>query len=881
MSELVSDLTPQDFRVPVLIEESAGLARHRDAVRLGVPMPRGLLRAASDAIVLDATGRILEHQTRALAVWPDGSVKWLLVDLLTSLGAHQSETVFVCPAGSATQADSPSTALLAIVARDGLLVVDTGRAIFEVGSNALLPKVRVGGVDCLAAAGARVRLSDGQGRNYEPVAGTAYIEEAGPIRASIVVEGGFGCGADVSPLLFKARFTFIRGEASLRLDFRVHNPQAAKHPGGLWDLADGGAVLFKDLSLELTPASAARELRWYSESSEQLVTLPVQAWSLYQDSSGGENWNSDNHLDAAGQLSVSFQGYRVKAGAGPDSIAVGKRATPCLHVIADMGQIAATALEFWQTFPKALRWDNDAIGVGLFPRESRGLFVLQGGERKAHTVVLDFPSAGQTTSIPRMQQPLRASVDPTWAQSSGVMGSFVAASLDRNTEYLQYVGSIIEGPNSFAAKRELIDEYGWRNFGELYADHEAVRHAGARPLVSHYNNQYDFIYGALIHFLRTGDSRWRQLGEESARHTMDIDIYHTDRDKAAFNHGLFWHTDHYQPAATCTHRTYSGRNGGGSSYGGGPSNEHNYTSGLLLYHYLSGDPEAAAAVQELAGWVIAMDDGANNVLGLIDSGPTGLASKTVDPAYHKAGRGAGNSINALLDAYRLSNERRYVDKAEELIRRCIHPDDDIAELQLTEPEFRWSYLVFLQVVGKYLDFKQEWGEADYAYHYACASLLHYARWMAEHEVPYKDVLNKVLLPTETWPAHDVRKSHVLHVAAGYMPAAERARVQQRADYFFARSVGDLLSFPTAFLTRPQVILCVYGHVQAYYQASPEGIVQGVHPAYSFGQPQSFTPQKQRLRASLRSKVRLLRGHIARAGLDKILALQRRFLPWRS
>ncbi len=43
--------------------------------------------------------------------------------------------------------------------------------------------------------------------------------------------------------------------------------------------------------------------------------------------------------------------------------------------------------------------------------------------------------------------------------------------------------------------------------------------------------------------------------------------------------------------------------------------------------------------------------------------------------------------------------------------------------------------MFLQSLGKYLDYKVELKQLDSTYAYARASLLHYARWMAEHEVP--------------------------------------------------------------------------------------------------------------------------------------------------
>jgi hypothetical protein len=436
------------------------------------------------------------------------------------------------------------------------------------------------------------------------------------------------------------------------------------------------------------------------------------------------------------------------------------------------------------------------------------------------------------------------------------------------------VHQIVEGPHAFVAKREIIDEYGWRNFGELYADHEAVHHEGPRPFVSHYNNQYDFIYGAFLQFQRSGDARWRQLMTQAARHLIDIDIYHTQDDKAAFNGGLFWHTDHYLPAATCTHRTYS-RSNGASDYGGGPSNEHNYTSGLLHYYYLTGDVEAALAVRELADWVLGLDDGTRTLFGLIDGGPTGGASRTLEASFHRPGRGAGNSINALLDAYELSRERTYLTKAEELIQRCIHPSDDIARLNLDDPEHRWSYLVFLQVLCKYLAKKKETGETDYGFHYARESLLRYAEWMADNEVPYQDVLHKVELPTETWPAHDVRKSHVLHVAAEYSARAQRTRLHERASFFFDRCLTDLLAFETAYVTRPLVILCVFGSIDDYFCRHANVEFENPLHNHAFGSPAAFVPQRARLRASMTTKQRVLASELGRVVKDVLHDLRSR------
>ena len=41
--------------------------------------------------------------------------------------------------------------------------------------------------------------------------------------------------------------------------------------------------------------------------------------------------------------------------------------------------------------------------------------------------------------------------------------------------YERLVETAIEGAESFVAKREIIDEFGWRHYGDIYGDHEAVR----------------------------------------------------------------------------------------------------------------------------------------------------------------------------------------------------------------------------------------------------------------------------------------------------------------------------------------------------------------------------------------------------------------------
>ena len=128
------------------------------------------------------------------------------------------------------------------------------------------------------------------------------------------------------------------------------------------------------------------------------------------------------------------------------------------------------------------------------------------------------------------------------------------------------------------------------------------------------------------------------------------------------------------------------------------------------------------------------------------------------------------------------------------------------------------------------------------YAYAQASLIHYAKWMLKHEVPYQQVMDKVKIPTETWPAQDIRKCNVFLFAAKHTEGDLRSAFLQKAGFFFHACVRDLLSYATSHLTRPIVLLLVNGYMRASFVSNPEqqGVILKEYP--DFGMPKSFAPQ---------------------------------------
>jgi hypothetical protein len=815
------------------------VVRRGEPVRHGVPFAPGVCRSVSELTLETAAGPV-PLQARALDRWMDGSVRWALLDYTADIhfGRHHG---YVLSRGPRRDPD----AMVRVLSVGASVHVDTGRARFTMAPNGPLPfaAARVDGISPLDMSRSGLEAEDESGRQLRPTVDRVRVEEAGPLRAVVCAHGRLASYGGNSVVEFECRLHFTAGSATVRIDLTLRNPQRAYHPGGIWELGDPGSLFLRDLALTFTPfgASSPARVRCSPEIDAPFEDCDAP-FELYQESSGGENWRSRVHVNRHGIVPHTRRGYVFRSG---ELKRPGLRATPVVTLQTERTFLALAVPAFWQNFPAAIESDGRAVSLRVFPGQYPDVHELQGGEQRTFTFYLAVaPDTVTDEPLAWCRAPLCASVRPDAYCDSGVVPYLLPEADEPYRDYAALTKEAVEGDNSFARKRESMDEYGWRHFGDVPADHEsALLPRGATPFISHYNNQYDAVFGFACHFMRTRDPRWWLLMDQLASHVADIDIYHTNRDKAAYNHGLFWHTSHYVDAGTCTHRSFPRADG---VSGGGPSAEQNYTSGLLLHYFLTGEPRSRAAVIELAEWVMAMDDGRRSPFRWLDGSDTGLASATHTPSYHGPGRGAGHSINALLDAHRLTAQARFLEKAEQLIRRCIHPDDDIDALELLDAERRWSYTAFLQAVGKYLDYKVERGQVDATYAYARESLLHYARWMARHEYPYLDKPEILEYPTETWAAQDIRKSVVLDLAAKYADASDWARFRERSEFFYRTALATLGRLSTRTLSRPLVLLLSYGFVRGHERVRPSLETARESLVDVFPPPVGFVPQKARV-----------------------------------
>jgi len=789
--------------ISIYLRNTQDVPHEGEVFQLGVPLVKACLPEGTQISLFDPnTSSAIPCQSDPMTYWPDGSVRWLKLRFLADLAPGQHRTLELRKCSTLTE---PRSALSYKATTTGL-EVDTGAGRFNLsprqpawtktGSAEPLPHelslISENGIPCRA-----ITESDW------------VVVEQGNVSLRCELTGWF-LQEEKQLAKFRCRLTFYHRSQLTEVETCLHNPRRARHPGGLWDLGDPGSIHFRSLVIQ-TRTPDITKVTMACEPGNPEVVQSNQNCLLYQDSSGGENWASTNHVDARGEITTRFRGYRLYS--GDEVCQEGTRARPIMRVNTTGKTVQASMAQFWENFPSSLGVQHGKAIIGLFPADTITSFELQGGERKTQTTYLyygDSPHALNWTQAPVIPilnaQQYQASMAFPWFQATVDKGPL---------EELIQLG--LEGPSDFFKKREIIDEYGWRNFGDIFADHESLYQSDTEtPLISHYNNQYDAIYGFARQFALSGDIRWYRLMNDLAAHVRDIDIYHTDEDRVEYNNGLFWHTDHYLPAHTSTHRTFSKHNDTSSTpgqTGGGPAEEHCYTTGLLYHYLLTGNIDSRRAVLELARWITGLHEGSGALteallkikryelpkLKLL------LKGRKLNPYRYSFNRGTGNYVNALIDAHLLDPASGWLEQAESVIRATVHPKDDIQARDLLSVEQRWSYLVFLLSLSRYIVVKKEAEKPDSAYQYALCCFRHYSRWMLQHERPFLTDPEQLEYPNHTWVAQDIRKSMILFQAIHFDPKY-RAEYLEKARQLLRYVTEELSNSKERSFSRVQIIL---------------------------------------------------------------------------
>jgi hypothetical protein len=208
----------EEKRVTVTAPEGPG------PVGCGLPIPRGELGSAANVSVLDRSGAAIPVQSRAMAVWPDGSVKWLYLDF------PQTSPPYTVVYGSRVH-PAAATSAVSVKRTERGIEVDTGAVRFLVpGSKfGILSEVSRKGRTVQAGPIAAAVVEAG-GKMWDasalPVA-KIEIEREGPLHAVILVATRTPpSGKAASGFAHSARIHAYAGSAVVGIDYFVANTDA-------------------------------------------------------------------------------------------------------------------------------------------------------------------------------------------------------------------------------------------------------------------------------------------------------------------------------------------------------------------------------------------------------------------------------------------------------------------------------------------------------------------------------------------------------------------------------------------------------------------------------------------------------------------------------
>lgn len=526
------------------------MARLATPIRLGVPLPVGLVPAASVASVVDGD-RHLPAQVRVVSRWPDGSARWVLADFQTALAASESRSVQLQFTAAPTAAPR-----LHLERTPVGLHIDTGALQFVVPDDGTTLLQDVGPPGAKQPTQLRA-FAEIDGQRHTGKVQRVEVLEQGPLRVRLALHGNYGGG-----FVFVLRLDVFAGRPELQLLHSFENRGSAR------------TASLGELRLELSLADGP--VRYRSGVTGQpppVGDLVSGRWAVEQ-------------LDAA---SITIDG-KPKHG----------RSQGWVHTQAGGMGIAVAAPFFWQEYPQSFEVRPGALRYFLRSRADRPALVGVGAA-KTHALTLHFDAGTvpSDASLAALAQPVVAWADPAWTAASGALRNALphspaaAAFLDklqrsflryRQTQDRETWDDSDRTTCSPGAGRKRVGAYGMFNWGDWnfpgYRDD--VKGCDAWG-----NLEYDTTQVLALAFAASGDPDLFTSMTASARHFMDVDRIHHDPRRPG------WVGMHHPKNPL--HFTFEL---------GGVDLGHVWNEGLVTYGLLTGDERALRAATEIADYLV-------------------------------------------------------------------------------------------------------------------------------------------------------------------------------------------------------------------------------------------------------------------------------------
>lgn len=553
-------------RAAIRIEEPVGLDRTNWPVGLGFPFAEGELKDLASLVVLTPEGRSVPIQSKILTRWADGSIRWAHVMFLADL---KSQVVAEWRLEWNTGVRAPAAAearRVRLEERAGRITVATGdlTVVFSLLGANLFDNVKVKGREMLDPArknGFVIKTPDGM--SYEAPAGKAVrlaVEENGPLRAVVRMEGQHVSPVGGSLLDYSARFFFHAGAPWFEVEYSFTNKESTES-------IDIAAMT---LALPLAPAQSP----YLGLTSEYKIDKFYEFREPFSIYSGADDFFG------------VFGGAKIFKADGTEIVGMGYESEARARWWADLstpdGGLTVSIQEMSQNYPKALRIAPGRVDIDLYPSGQKKPLAFHQGWQKTHTMLLYFHGGtGYDAGSRELSFQWQAQVIP-WSPyhvESGLLGDLFPYS---PTKYPMIERSLRNGFIEYESGvgRGMID------YGDTMGPGSGERGNFTQ------NNAYDKSWVCYLLFLRSGERRYWQRGRSAALHTADIDVVHHSTRTPVEVGGVRIHGPN--------HVQYNAEGIAGSSV----APNHEWVEGLIMTYHLTGEERYLRLAEGMADHII-------------------------------------------------------------------------------------------------------------------------------------------------------------------------------------------------------------------------------------------------------------------------------------
>ena len=550
----------------------------------GVPVAEGKL-TAPPGCVLHCEGQQLPAQTRVHTRWPDGSARWVLVDVSCppALGKrrHAEAELRLAPRpesnppGLSWQADAEC------------IRIEGGQLRVCVSSDGPLPaciETRTEKGDwqvafAEASAFLTARLGNGVELANGPIEGLV-LEEAGAERAVIRYE---------LPLVDDRGIVHFRSTIWLhvyaRLPFvRLVHRTVVTSPAL-------GEAFFSDSLDHLTTALEHVQSVVVGTEGEATSLLDVESLELALPWLGG---GDGIHRRVVHEHD---RAHRVESDA---EVRQQEGHWPGVFTLAGAGTTLAVAIkDFWQTYPKGVRYDDSGVVVEILPKLSgtappdydelwhklyfwynheAARYKLKVGMALTTEMLIGFPDQEADANAWQewLQRPTVVRPEITYLNETKALLPIATKKDSPHPDYEALMDGAFE---QWVRQRDERHEYGFTNFGDTYSDVECFWS----------NSEYDSAFCLYMEFLRGGDPRLYLLANQAARHLIDVDTCNHSRQVEQIG-AQYMHTP--------------GHTGGflppyfrSKTFGSKSIPSHTWVEGSVLHYLLTGEATVRSVIR--------------------------------------------------------------------------------------------------------------------------------------------------------------------------------------------------------------------------------------------------------------------------------------------